>query len=111
MVAADCADMDRLHAEQGFQAFAVIHSPADGLLFPQTVIVKLGVPVRLYHISVRGDHRVNIEGLAPEAINVDPRAFSQMEFTPAEVGEFAIRHLDDTLLGRVVVEEAPCLGS
>jgi len=110
-VAADCVDLDRLHAEQGFQAYAVIHSPADGLLFPQTVTVKLGLPVRLYHISVSGDHRVNIVGLAPEAINVDPRAFSQMEFNPTEVGEFAIRHLDDALVGQVVVEEAPCLGS
>ena len=33
-----------------------------------------------------------------------------MEFTAAEVGEFAIHHLNDALLGRVVVEEAPCLG-
>ena len=108
-VAADCVDMDRLHAEQGFQAFAVIHSPADGLLFPQTITVRLGLPVRLYHISVSGDHQVNIETLAPEAISVDPRAISQMEFNPSEVGEFAIRHLGDALTGRVVVEETPCL--
>ena len=111
MVAADCADMDRLHNEQGFQAFAVIHSPADGLLFPQTITVRLGLPVRLYHISVSGDHRVSIETLAPEAISVDPRVISQMEFNPTEVGEFAIHHLDDSLTGRLVVEETPCLGS
>ena len=93
------------------QKLALINRGRISFLFPQTVTVKLGLSVRLYHISVSGDHRVNIEGLAPEAINVDPRAFSQMEFNPTEVGEFAIRHLDDALVGQVVVEEAPCLGS
>ncbi|MEE9216735.1 MAG: hypothetical protein V3U32_04795, partial [Anaerolineales bacterium] len=111
IVAEDCADMDRMHNEQGFQAFAVIHSLADGLLFPQTITVRLGLPVRLYHISVSGDHRVSIETLAPEAISVDPSAIAQMEFNPTEVGEFAIRHLDDELTGRLVVQETPCLGS
>jgi len=111
MVAADCADVDRLHNEQGFQAFAVIHSPTDGLLYPQTITVRLGLPVRLYHISVGGDHRVSIETLAPEAISVNPSAISKMEFNPTEVGEFAIRHLDDELTGRLIVQEAPCLGS
>ena len=111
IVAADCSEMDRLHNEQGFQAFSVIHSPADGLLFPSTITVRLGLPVRLYHLSVTGDHQVSIEALAPDAISVDPRAIAQMEFNPEQVGEFAIRHSDDALTGRLVVQEAPCLGS
>ena len=111
MVAADCTEMDRLHNEQGFQAFSVIHSPADGLLFPSTITVRLGLPVRLYHLSVSGDHRVSIETLAPDAVSVGPGAITQIEFTPAQVGEFAIRHSDDALTGRLVVQEAPCLGS
>lgn len=111
IVAADCADLDRMQNEQGFQAFAVIHSPADGLLFPQTITVRLGLPVRLYHISVSGDHRVSIEALVPEAISVDSKAIAPMEFNPTEVGEFAILHMDDALTGRLVVEETPCLGS
>ncbi|MCZ6529699.1 MAG: hypothetical protein O6949_05110 [Chloroflexi bacterium] len=111
MVATDCTDVERLHNEQGFQAFAVIHSPADGLLYPQTITVRLGLPVRLYHISVSGDHRVSIETLVPEAMSVDSKAIALMEFNPSEVGEFAIRHLDDELTGHLVVEETPCLSS
>jgi hypothetical protein len=111
MVAADCAEVDRLHNEQGFQAFSVIHSPADGLLFPQTITVRLGLPVRLYHLSVSGDHRVSIETLVPEAVSVGPKAIAQMEFNPTEVGEFTIRHSDDALIGRLVVQETLCLGS
>ena len=110
IVAEDCTDMDRLHNEQGFQAFSIIHSLADGLLFPSTITVRRGLPVRLYHISVSGDHRVSIETLAPEAISVDPEAIAQMEFNPTEVGEFAIRHLDDALTGQLVVQETLCLG-
>jgi len=72
--------------------------------------VRRGLPVRLYHLSVSGDHRVSIEALALEAISAGPTGISQMEFNPAEVGEFAIRHLDDALTGRLVVQETPCLG-
>ncbi len=72
--------------------------------------MRRGLPVRLYHISVSGDHQVSIEALAPEAISIGPTGVSQMEFNPTEVGEFAIRHLDDELTGRLVVQETICPG-
>ena len=95
----------------GSQTVALIMELYEFRYLPDPLILLGGVPVRLYHISVGGDHKVTIDTLAPEAINVDSSAISLMEFNAAEVGEFAIRHLDDALTGQVVVEEAPCLGS
>lgn len=108
IVAADCAEADRLRTEQGAQAIALIHSPADSRLFPDPITVRPGLPVRLYNLSVSGDHQVSVEALAPEPIAVGPRSIAQMEFTPQQVGEFAIRHTDDALTGRLVVRESAC---
>lgn len=108
LVAADCAEVDRLRSEQGVQAFALIHSPADGRLFPDRITVRLGLPVRLYHLSVSGDHEVSVETLAAQATIVRQNKIAQTEFTPTQVGEFAIRHADDALSGRLVVRESLC---
>lgn len=108
IVAADCAEAQRLRTEQGVQAFALIHSPADGRLFPDIITVRLGLPVRLYHMSVSGDHQVSVEALAAEAISVGPRGIAQMDFTPEQAGEFAIRHSDDALAGRLVARKSAC---
>ena len=108
LVAADCAEAERLRMEQGFQAFALIHSPADGRLFPDTITVRVGLPVLLSHLSVGGEHQVTVETLAPEPVSVGARDIVHMEFTPDQVGEFAIRHADDELAGRLLVRESAC---
>jgi hypothetical protein len=43
-----------------------------GRLFPDIITVRLGLPVRLYHMSVSGDHQVSVEALAAEAITSGP---------------------------------------
>lgn len=108
IVAADCAEVERLHSEQGVQAFAIIHSPADGRLFPERLTVRIGLPVRLYHLSVSGDHEVSVEALATQATIVRQNKIAQTEFTPSQVGEFAIHHADDALAGRLMVRESAC---
>ena len=79
---------------------ALDHFPSlAGRLFPDIITVRLGLPVRLYHLSVSGDHQVSVEALAAGAISVGPRGIAQMDSTPEQAGEFAIRHSDDALAG------------
>lgn len=108
LVADNCADAEQLRIDQGVQAFAIIHSPVDGRIFPHTITVKVGLPVTLYHFSVRGVHRVSIESLAPVPIGVGLNDIAQMQFTPEQVGEYAILHADGDLAGLLVVSESAC---
>ncbi len=108
LVADNCADTEQLRIDQGVQAFAIIHSPVDGRIFPNTITVRAGLPVTLYHFSVRGENLVSIESLVPEPIRVGLNDIAQMQFTPEQVGEYAILHADDDLVSLLVVRESAC---
>ncbi|MCH7586627.1 MAG: hypothetical protein IIC78_01120 [Chloroflexi bacterium] len=108
LVAANCADAEQIRINQGGQAFAIIHSPVDGRLFPDTITVRVGLPVTLYNFSVGGEHLVSVELLVPDPIIVRPNSITQMQFTPEQVGEYAIIHADDDLAGLLVVRESAC---
>jgi len=108
LVASNCAEAEQLRMDQGVQAFAIIHSPADGRIFPDTITVKVGLPVTLYHFSITGVHQVSVETLAPFPIGVGLNEIAQMQFTPEQVGEYAILHADDDLAGLLVVSESAC---
>ena len=111
IVADNCLDAEQLRIDQGVQAFAIIHSSVDGRLFPDTITVRVGLPVTLYHFSVSGEHLVSVDSLVPEPIRVRPNSIPQMEFTPEQVGEYPIIHANDDLVGLLVVKESACLGA
>ena len=108
LVVADCAAAEQVRIDQGVQAFAIIHSPVDGRMFPETIRVRAGLSVLLYHFSVRGEHLVSIESLLPEPISVKLNEIVLMQFMPEQVGEYAILHVDDDLAGLLVVSESVC---
>ena len=108
LVADNCANAEQLRIDQGVQAFAIIHSPVDGRIYPHTITVRAGLPVTLYHFSVRGEHLVSVESLVPEPISVSLNDIAPMQFTPEQIGEYAILHADDDLAGLLVVSESVC---
>ncbi len=100
------------------QAVALIHSPAEGRLFPEVLVVQTGLPVRLYNLAtsavlsagLRGEHQVTIEPFVTQATPVEAKKITVMEFTPNQAGEFAIRSQGEAPIGRLVVRDSLCPG-
>ena len=107
LVAVDTAEEAKIfRREREVQEFTLLHSLDEFRIVPDRLVVQKGVPVKIYNIAMKFEHRVSIEPFyVPEDINVKPRFNTTIEFTPDEVGEFTILHEIHGIMGTLVVEE------
>ena len=95
----------RLVAERGRQMFSLIHSVDDFRIFPDRLVLQEGIPARIHNISLVGEHQVSFGPFEdPDDINVKPREISILDFTPADRGEFTIKHELHGFTGELIVE-------
>ncbi len=93
-------------SERGVQMYSFIHSLDDFRIFPDSLVVQKGIPVRIHNISLTAEHRVSFEPFhVPEDINVKPKEISIFEFTPDSPGEFKILHEIHGITGQLIVKE------
>ena len=107
LVAVETAEeAKKFRKEKGIQEFALLHSLDEFRIVPDRLVVQKGVPVKIYNIAMKFEHRVSIEPFyVPEDINVKQRFNTTIEFTPDKTGEFTILHEIHGIMGTLVVEE------
>ncbi|MFQ5796623.1 MAG: hypothetical protein ACE5JP_16460 [Candidatus Bipolaricaulia bacterium] len=86
----------------GAQELALIHSSLQ--MLPDRVVVRKGVPVRLYNVAVEGVHRLSLAPLVAESFFVRPGEVIVVEFTPEQTGTFEIRNLSRGFSGTLIVK-------
>ena len=94
-------------AARGRQMYALIHSVDEFQIFPDRLVIQEGIPTTIHNIGilVGAEHQVSFEPFhTPEGINVRAREITPIEFTPAETGEFTIRHELHGFTGQLLVE-------
>lgn len=110
VIVSDSAAADEMVVELGQQAVSLIHSNAQGQIFPSTIRVIKDVPLTIYNISLDDEHWVSIESFvaAPDTSdqgNVRPREVTTFEFTPSDTGTYVIQHTLHGFTGTLIVEE------
>ena len=87
-------DADSFRAQAGVQEFALIHDLERGTITPSRLLVRQGITVKIYNISLGGNDMVSIEPFyssdSPED-NVIKGTVTSFEFMPTVAGEFVIR--------------------
>ena len=92
-------------AERGRQMVSLIHSIDDFRIFPDRLVLQVGIPARIHNISLVGEHQVSFGPFEdPDDINVKPREISILDFTPGEPAEFTILHELHGFTGELIVE-------
>ena len=75
-------DADSLRAQAGVQEFALIHDLEGGTLTPGRLLVRQGILVRIYNVSLGGEDAVSIEPFYTSGqVNVFERKVTTFEFT------------------------------
>ena len=95
-----------LVADRGVQEFSLIHDLEGGRITPSRIVVQLGIPVKIYNTSLKGDVKVSIEPFyTASEVNVMRRKITIIEFTPNVAGEFTIRYDDHDATSTLEVEQ------
>ena len=99
-------DAKNLAAERGSQEFSLIHDLEGGRIVPSVIFVQVGIPVKIYNTSLKGEDRVSIAPLfESEGMNVRRGEITTFRFTPEVAGVFTIRYDNSPATGTLVVEE------
>ena len=98
-------EKNRYIAERGRQMYALIHSVDEFQIFPDRLVMQVGIPATIHNISLVAEHKVSFKPFHdPEDFNVRPRAITPIAFTPDSAGEFTILHEIHGFTGTLVVE-------
>lgn len=105
-----------VQAQHEVQELALIHSLAQGKIFPEIITVGKGVKVRLFNIALDGAHpsvvissdedgKSPVFGVQPFVVN--ERQLTTIEFTPDRTGTFFISHRPHghNIVGKLIVKE------
>ena len=92
-------------AEGGVQELSLIHDLEGGRVSPARIVVRNGIPVRLYNTVLQGNERVSIERFySPTGLNIMEGKITTFEFTPDLTGEYTIQYDNHEFTGTLVVE-------
>lgn len=81
----ECGMLDSMPSIEATQEFAIIAKNYQ--YFPKTIVLRKGVPTRLYFTSVDRAHDIKIEGMRIRE-NVVPGKIAIVDFTPQEARTF-----------------------
>ena len=96
-------EVRRAISESGVQELSLIHDLGAGRVYPNKIVVQIGIPVRIYNTSLKGNERAWIDPFyTPGEDNVKQGRITTFEFTPDVEGEFAVRYRDGSIVGTLV---------
>ena len=89
------------------QELAIIENYAATRFFPQWMVVRQGVPVRMYLTRLHREHvnRFSIQPFYESSAVILPGEIGIIEFLPDQIGEFKIRNVGHNFEATLVVVE------